>query len=82
MGSQFPLYHNLKCEKVTGMTKDENNLDCLACSDIADSIVKFDESGDGLARYTIYNYQKNSHNNGYDYKVKGIFKVVSHTILV
>ena len=51
------------------MTKYGNNFDCLACSDIADSIVKFDESGDGLARYTIYNYQKNSHNNGYDYKV-------------
>ena len=52
------------------MTKDRNNFDCLACSDIADSIVKFDKSGDGLARYTIYNYQKNSHNNGYDYKVR------------
>ena len=59
-----------KCGKVTGMRKDGNSYDWLACSDIADSIVKFDESGDGLARYTIYNYQKNSHNNGYDYKVR------------
>ena len=52
------------------MRKDGKSFDWLACSDIADSIVKFDESGDGLARYTIYNYQKNSHNNGYDYKVR------------
>ena len=66
------------------MTIDGNNFDCLACSDIADSIVKFDESGDGLARYTIYNYQKNSHNNGYDYKVRNRnkFKLGLATIFV
>lgn len=38
--------------------------------DLAGSIVKFDEKGDGPARYTIYNYQKNSKNQGFDYKVK------------
>ena len=37
--------------------------------DLAESIVKFDEKGDGPARYTIYNYQKNDQNNGYDYRV-------------
>lgn len=38
-------------------------------SDIANSTVRFDEKGDGLARYTIYNYQKNSDNTT-DYKVR------------
>ena len=38
-------------------------------SDLAESIVKFDEKGDGPARYTIFNYQKNDRNNGYDYRV-------------
>ena len=38
-------------------------------SDVANSSVKFDEKGDGLARYTIYNYQKDEQNNT-DYKVK------------
>lgn len=37
--------------------------------DLAESIVKFDEKGDGPARYTIFNYQKNDQNNGYDYRV-------------
>ena len=37
-------------------------------SDVANSSVKFDEKGDGLARYTIYNYQKDEQNNT-DYKV-------------
>ena len=36
---------------------------------MAESIVKFDEKGDGPARYTIFNYQKNDRNNGYDYQV-------------
>ena len=31
--------------------------------------MKFDEKGDGPARYTILNYQKNPESNGYDYKV-------------
>ena len=38
-------------------------------ADLAESIVKFDEKGDGPARYTILNYQKNAETNGYDYKV-------------
>ena len=46
--------------------------------DIADSQVKFDSSGDGLARYTIYNYQKNSQNNGYDYKVWSYIAILYH----
>ena len=33
---------------------------------MADSFVKFDEHGDGLARYTIYNYQKNTRGSGYE----------------
>ena len=37
--------------------------------DLAESIVKFDEKGDGPARYTIFNYQKNDQNNKYDYRV-------------
>ena len=41
----------------------------LYISDVANSSVKFDEKGDGLARYTIYNYQKDEQNNT-DYKVK------------
>ena len=44
-------------------------LDRLTVTDMANSIVKFDEHGDGLARYTIYNYQKNTKGSGYDYKV-------------
>jgi hypothetical protein len=39
-------------------------------SDIGKSIVKFDEKGDGPARYTIYNYQKNLADNTFDYKVR------------
>ena len=41
----------------------------LYVSDVANSSVKFDEKGDGLARYTIYNYQKDEQNNT-DYKVQ------------
>jgi hypothetical protein len=36
---------------------------------MANSTVKFDEKGDGLARYTIFNYQKKLEGAGYDYKV-------------
>ncbi len=39
-------------------------------ADIANSTVKFDEKGDGLARYTIFNYQKKLEGAGYDYKVR------------
>ena len=38
-------------------------------SDIANSTVRFDDKGDGLARYTIYNYQKDGDSNNSDYKV-------------
>ena len=37
---------------------------------MANSTVKFDEKGDGLARYTIFNYQKKLEGAGYDYKVR------------
>jgi hypothetical protein len=35
---------------------------------MANNIVKFDEKGDGLARYTIYNYQRSTTGKT-DYKV-------------
>ena len=39
-------------------------------SDAAGSEVKFDEHGDGLARYEILNFRKSEHNgtNGYQYQ--------------
>jgi hypothetical protein len=37
--------------------------------------VKFDEKGDGLARYTIFNYQKKLEGAGYDYKVTIFFNI-------
>lgn len=39
-------------------------------SDTAGSEVKFDEHGDGLARYEILNFRKSEHNgtNGYQYQ--------------
>ena len=37
---------------------------------MAKSTVKFDEKGDGPARYTIYNYQKNHADSTFDYKVR------------
>ena len=40
-------------------------------SDMADSSVKFDKNGDGIARYTIYNYQKRLSDGATDYKVIG-----------
>ena len=42
----------------------------LYFSDVANSTVKFDEKGDGLGRYTIYNYQKTKDNET-DYKIVG-----------
>ena len=41
----------------------------LLFPDIANSTVKFDDKGDGLGRYTIYNYQVDKDNKT-DYKVK------------
>lgn len=41
-------------------------------ADIAGSEVKFDRQGDGLARYDILNYQKNSNASGYYYRVSEI----------
>ena len=39
---------------------------------MADSSVKFDENGDGIPRYTIYNYQKNyDYDDNTDYNVIG-----------
>lgn len=38
--------------------------------DLANSEVKFDEQGDGLARYDILNYQKLPNTSGYHYKVR------------
>ena len=42
---------------------------------MANSTVKFDEKGDGLARYTIYNYQRAS-NGKTDYRVSEIAKEI------
>ncbi|XP_076261780.1 metabotropic Glutamate Receptor [Rhynchophorus ferrugineus] len=39
--------------------------------DLVGSPVKFDESGDGLARYDILNYQRLPNSSGYHYKVVG-----------
>ena len=50
----------------------EDYSDRLAVIDMANSIVKFDEHGDGPARYTIYNYQKNTKGSGYDYQVQKV----------
>ena len=40
-------------------------------TDIANSTVKFDNKGDGLARYTIYNYQRDARTGKTDYKIVG-----------
>ena len=37
-------------------------------SDIANSTVKFDSKGDGLARYTVYNYRRDAATGETDYK--------------
>ncbi len=36
---------------------------------MANSTVRFDENGDGIARYTIYNYKQNETTGNYDYEV-------------
>lgn len=43
----------------------------ILCLDSAGSEVKFDEHGDGLARYEILNFRKNDPNvtNGFNYQV-------------
>lgn len=44
-----------------------------AFADLAGSEVKFDKHGDGLARYEILNFRKETNNNGtngYQYQVK------------
>ena len=44
----------------------------LFLSDMADSVVKFDKNGDGIARYIIYNYQKRTPDGAStDYKMIG-----------
>ncbi|CAK9828387.1 Metabotropic glutamate receptor [Anthophora retusa] len=45
----------------------------VSFTDAAGSEVKFDEHGDGLARYEILNFRKSDHNgtNGYHYRVVG-----------
>ena len=52
-------------------------LSLLLLLDMANSIVKFDEHGDGLARYTIFNYQRKTSGKGYDYKVGFLFLIKS-----
>lgn len=47
-------------------------------ADIAGSEVKFDRQGDGLARYDILNYQKNSNASGYYYRVSTIQSFYNH----
>ena len=47
----------------------EDNFFKKIIADIANSTVKFDEKGDGLGRYTIYNYQVDKDNKT-DYKVR------------
>ena len=41
---------------------------------MADSLVRFDRHGDGLPRYTLYNYQQNSQATGWDYKVDSLLQ--------
>ena len=44
---------------------------CSSVLDIANSTVKFDSKGDGLARYTIYNYQRDTRTGKTDYTIVG-----------
>ncbi|XP_067129619.1 metabotropic glutamate receptor [Centruroides vittatus] len=39
--------------------------------DLAESQVKFDSNGDGLPRYSIYNYQRKNNSNQFEYKWVG-----------
>ncbi|KAG7207808.1 hypothetical protein KM043_009411 [Ampulex compressa] len=78
--------HNLQhdmCGKGGGLCSSMANYDRgafyrnyllnVSFTDAAGSEVKFDEHGDGLARYEILNFRKSSHNgsNGYHYRVVG-----------
>ncbi|CAH0562056.1 unnamed protein product [Brassicogethes aeneus] len=49
----------------------KNYLLNVSFADLAGSPVKFDHSGDGLARYDILNYQKLFNASGYHYRVVG-----------
>lgn len=53
------------------MPGDPENIPSIQFADMAQSSVKFDENGDGMARYTIYNYQKNPVDGTFDYAVIG-----------
>ncbi|XP_050497370.1 metabotropic glutamate receptor-like [Diabrotica virgifera virgifera] len=44
----------------------------MSFTDLAGSPVKFDDSGDGLARYDILNYQRHLNSSGYHYRVSFI----------
>ncbi|XP_017876533.1 metabotropic glutamate receptor isoform X2 [Ceratina calcarata] len=78
--------HNLQrdvCDKSKGLCPSMANYDRgafyrsyllnVSFTDSAGSEVKFDEHGDGLARYEILNFRKSDHNgtNGYHYRVVG-----------
>lgn len=78
--------HNLQkdvCSKLKGLCPSMANYDRgvfyknyllnVSFIDAAGSEVKFDEHGDGLARYEILNFRKSEHNgtNGYQYQVVG-----------
>ena len=43
---------------------------------MADSSVKFDKNGDGIARYTIYNYQKRLSDGATDYKTESLLSSI------
>ncbi|XP_054710934.1 metabotropic glutamate receptor-like [Uloborus diversus] len=43
----------------------------VSFTDLGGNQVKFDQQGDGLGRYTIYNYQKDDNSSNYYYKVVG-----------
>ena len=58
------LFRFLHVSNMFDSFREANNP--LAITDMADSIVKFDEHEDGLARYTIYTYQNNTRGSGYD----------------
>ena len=58
----------------------EDNFFKKIIADIANSTVKFDEKGDGLGRYTIYNYQVDKDNKT-DYKVRYPYNSGNVTLL-
>lgn len=55
----------------SGFYYDWQSLLSHLIADIAGSSVKFDERGDGLARYDILNYQRLINDTGYHYRVVG-----------